>query len=138
MTGRPPPTTSGATRPFFDAARRGRLAVPWCGACGRHAAYGRPFCPTCLGAPLSWREVSGRGVVYSYTVVRRSRDPYFAGQVPYLVAVVELDEGIRLLTNLVRVQPEDARIGLRVRATFEAAGSDTVPVFVPDPEQAGP
>ncbi len=132
MTDRPAPTVSGSTRPAFDAARRGVLAVPWCDRCRQPVAYGRPFCPVCLGAPLTWREMSGRGVVYSYTVVRRSRDPYFADRVPYLVAVVELAEGIRLLSNIVEADPSQVRIGTPVRATFAEAGSEFVPVFVPD------
>jgi uncharacterized OB-fold protein len=115
------------TRPFWDAARRRRLLLQRCGACGKHELYARPFCVSCMSDDLSWVESRGRGTIYSATTVHlrlgSEHEP------PYVVALVELDEGPRLLGRL--EPPGDGRIGLRVRVGWRDRGSDPpLPVFL--------
>lgn len=128
---RPAPRPAGSAEPYWDAASEGRITVPYCGECGHVAQYGRPFCEVCLAAPVCWRQVPGTGRIHSFTVVRRSRDPFFAGRVPYVVAIVELDAGVRLLTGIVGADPGDVRIDMPVRVCFEKTGSGPVPLFEP-------
>jgi uncharacterized OB-fold protein len=133
---RPVPVIRGADEPFWRAAREGRLVYQWCPGCRRAVFPGRIACPECLSPALTWLTSTGRGTVYSYTVVRRTRHPYFAARVPYVVALVDMAEGFRLLATL-EAQPEAVAVGMRVRVQFEPLGEAFgVPVFRPDPDGA--
>ena len=121
---RPMPTPDAATGPYWAAAHEGRFVMPRCNDCGKYHFYPHPLCPHCSSAKLEWVAVSGCGKLYSYTVVHRAPSKAFAEEVPYVVAVVELDEGPRLYSNLVGVAKEDIRIGMRVKAVFEKATED--------------
>jgi len=123
---RPLPSPTPETRPFWDAAREGRLALPWCAACGRAHFYPRPFCPHCGGRALHWRDASGRGTVYTFTVNYRAAHEHFKSRLPYVVAAVDLEEGVRLLANLVECVPAAVRIGARVQLCLEQAGEGIV------------
>src|SRR6266498_4204415 len=107
---RPGPEVAESMKPYWEAAGDGVLALAWCDTCGAVANYGRPFCSRCLSQAMTWRPAAGTGHIYSFTVVRQARHPYFAGRAPYVVAIVELDEGPRLLTNIVGCDPGDVRI----------------------------
>ena len=114
--------------PFWDAARRKTLVIQNCEACGQYQFYGRPFCLHCQSDLVVWKEALGIATVYSITSVRKSWVPGF--EPPYSVAVVELAEGPRMMTNIVN---GTARIGDRVRVTWrERGGLPPVPVFEPD------
>lgn len=114
--------------PFWEAASRGVLVVQRCGSCGHHQFYGRPICLRCDSDSVAWVPVQGHGTVYSATRVRRSWAPDV--EVPYAVAIVELDEGPRLVTNIVN---GDAKIGDRVRVAWRTRpGLPPVPVFEPE------
>lgn len=118
----PPSTISTDDNPeFWAGAARGELLVPRCAACGNVSWPPRPFCPLC-GSPdaPSLAPSPGLGTVYSFTVVRKARGA-FRELTPYVVAYVELDEGPRLLSNVVDVAPESVQIGQRVRVAFDAA-----------------
>jgi uncharacterized OB-fold protein len=122
--------------PFWAAAARRELVVQRCRTCGRHQFYARPFCLGCQGTALEWAPVSGRGTVHSLTVVHRQASPDLP--VPYVNALVDLDEGPRLLTLLVG---GPCRIGDRVRVAWrERAGAPPLPVFEPaeGPRPAAP
>ena len=127
------PGMTELTAPYWEAAREGRLVVQECRSCGRLSHPPLPACPRCHGRDLGWRAVSGTGTVYTYTVVRHPTHFAFAAQIPYAIAVVELAEGPRLLTNLVDVEPDpDALpLDLPVEVRFETAGEAAVPVFRP-------
>ena len=116
----PLPVPTPETRPFWDAARRHELHLQQCEACGRHVFYPRAICPHCFGGPLTWRRVSGRGTLHTFTVVMRGQKG-FPLPTPYVLAVVELAEGPRLMTNLVGVSADPAaiRIGLPVEVVFD-------------------
>lgn len=129
---RPLPIPDAATAPYWSAAHEGRLELPCCLDCRRRHFYPRTLCPHCGSARLEWAACSGRGVVYSYTVVHRAPSPAFAAEVPYVVAVVELEEGPRLMTNIVDCAPDAVRVGMSVRVAFRRmSDSITLPVFEP-------
>jgi hypothetical protein len=113
------PVPTPETRPFWEAARRHQLVLPRCRACGRLHYHPRAACPFCLSGDLDWQPVSGRGRLTTFTVVHRGL-PNFPLGVPYVLAIVELDEGPRMMTNLVGVEPDPARlrIGMRVEVAF--------------------
>lgn len=115
------------TAPFWAAARERSLVVQRCDDCGAYQFYPRPYCLRCFGAGVRWVPSAGTGTVYSLTTVRIQVLPELPP--PYRVAVVELDEGPRLTTNIVG---PDCRIGDRVRVTWrERDGFPPVPVFEP-------
>jgi uncharacterized OB-fold protein len=128
------PGMTELTAPFWQAARDGRLAVQECRSCGRLTHPPLPACPDCHSTGLGWREVSGTGTVYTYTVVRHPTHFAFADQIPYVIALVELAEGPRLITAITGCPPEQVRAGMPVRAVFrEAADGVTLPYFEPAP-----
>jgi uncharacterized OB-fold protein len=118
------PGESEAGAPYWHATRERRLELPWCRACERPHWYPREVCPHCLG-PIEWRPASGRGVVYAASVMPKPAMPLLADRVPYVVALVDLDEGVRVMTTLVDVPDTEAAldagplIGTAVEATWE-------------------
>ncbi len=116
----PLPVPSPETKPFWDAARRHELALPFCKPCGAFFYYPRAACPRCLSPDLEWRAVSGRGTLHTFTIVHRGQKGFPLGS-PYVLAVVELEEGPRMMTNLVGVVPDLAavRIGMPVEVAFD-------------------
>lgn len=111
----PAPTVTEETREFWDALAQSRFVLPRCDGCEAWIWYPRAFCPACGGLAVTWQEVSGRGRIYSYTVVRRSGLPDWKDAVPYVIAYVELDEGPRAMTNIVGCDPDVLAIGTAVR-----------------------
>lgn len=118
----PEPIVDPDNARFWDATRRGVLLLQRCDRCGEVIWYPRFFCPGCGATETSWFEASGNGVIYAFTVVRKSRREGYATAVPYVVASVELDEGPRIFTNIIDCDPETIRIGQPVRVTFVATG----------------
>lgn len=126
----PLPRPSALSRPHWQGCAEGKLRVQRCPACGHYVFIPQPFCPGCQTSPLEWTESRGRGTVYSYTVVHRAPRPEFA--VPYVVAIVELEEGWHMLTNVVGCAPEEVRVGLPVEVAFERESDEiTLPRFRP-------
>jgi uncharacterized OB-fold protein len=121
------------TRPYWQAARRHELSLPYCVPCGAFFFYPRAACPTCLSGEIEWRPVGGRGRLHTFTLVYRGPKG-FPLDVPYVLAMVELDEGPRLMTNLVGVEatPEAVRIGMPVEVTFVDVNDEIgLPLFRP-------
>lgn len=106
---------------FFAGLEAGRVRLPRCDRCGNVVWYPRHHCPACGSGEVTWFDASGKGTVYSFTVVRRSQGDWSAA-VPYVLAYVELDEGPRVLTNVVGADPGGVAIGARVEAVVETAG----------------
>jgi uncharacterized OB-fold protein len=131
----PRPVAISVTRPFWDGLAVDEVRLQRCRACAAWVFYPRPRCAACLSADLEWHTVSGRGTVYSYTVARQATHPAFAAEVPQLLAIVELDEGVRMTTTIVGVAPDDLRVGLSVAPVFDH-GSDgmTLLRFRPAPD----
>ncbi len=117
------PPVGAESGPYWDATREGRLLVQWCTDCDRGVFYPRAFCPHCggRGDTLTWREASGRATVYAAVVEHRpeAAGATFSGGQPYCVALVDLEEGVRMMTNIVGCPPEDVRIGMPVFLTWE-------------------
>ncbi|MGP8059792.1 MAG: Zn-ribbon domain-containing OB-fold protein [Acidimicrobiales bacterium] len=130
---RPAPTPDPDTAPYWSAAREGRLVIQRCTACGAHQLYGRDRCLVCRG-PVEWVPASGRGTVYSFTVIRQNYARPFRDQIPYVVALVDLAEGPRVMTNLTGCQPDEVTIGMAVRARFEPV-SDEAGIALFEPER---
>lgn len=128
VPGKPVPIVDADSRPYWSAAAQGRLTLQRCRDCRRFVHYPRAVCPHCMSEDLGWEEVSGEGSIYTYTVVHRAPDA-FVGDAPYVVALVELGEGVRLLSRLLGL-PEHARIGARVRVSFVRVAPDiALPCF---------
>jgi uncharacterized OB-fold protein len=129
----PVPRPSKETQPFWEAARERRLVMPRCDECGRYTFPPSLACPYCGRGELRWVEVSGRGRVFSYVVFHRVYHPAFRDRVPYVVAVIALDEGPRLLSNVVGVPAERVECEMRVRAVFDDVRDGMViPQFTPE------
>ena len=125
----PVPQPDALTQSFWDACGEGRLEVSACNECDHLFLPPGPCCPRCWSANLSTRIVSGRGHVYSFAVYRRTYHPGMPA--PYVVGLIELDEGPRLISNVVGCAPEDVEIGMSVRLRFETAGDFQLPRFEP-------
>jgi uncharacterized protein len=127
------PGLTELTAPYWAAAREGRLAVQECQSCRQVWHPPLPRCPHCHAESLGWRDSSGDGTVYSYTVVRHATHFAFADKIPYVLAIVELAEGPRLVTALTGIAPDEVRVGLRVHAVFRpVTDAVTLPYFEPD------
>jgi len=131
----PLPSPDALTAPFWDACRRGSLEVSACSDCGRLFLPPGPCCPGCWSTDLTSRPVSGRGRVASFVVYRRTYHP--AIPAPYVVALVELDEGPRLISNIVGCEPEEVAIDMPVRVRFDEAGDFVLPRFAPQGAEGG-
>jgi len=128
---RPLPELDATSEPFWRAAGRGELWIQRCPACGERQFYPRPVCTGCGGAP-EWEVASGRGVVHTYTIVRQYGGEPFRGELPYAVAIVELDEGVRMMGNVTDCAPEEVHVGLEVEAwAWAAEGGIAVPFWRP-------
>lgn len=124
------PDARGEERTWFDHCREGRLMLQACPDCGATIFYPRSVCPECLSNGLQWVEADGRGTLHTFTVQHRAAPGF--DDAPYIVAIVELREGVRMMSRLM-APPEAARIGMPVRAEFAGIADDVVvPVFVPD------
>ncbi|MCU1455326.1 MAG: putative nucleic-acid-binding protein containing a Zn-ribbon [Acidimicrobiales bacterium] len=113
------PPVAPASAPFWDASREQRLVLQWCRDCERPIHYPREACPRCLGTELEFRPASGRGVVYAASVMPKPGNASMAGREPYVVALVDLEEGVRMLSNVVGLRPELVEVGLAVEVTWE-------------------
>ena len=112
----PLPTRDSA--PFYEAARRGELRFQRCARCGRFRHYPRPICPACFSGDYAWDRSSGRGTVYTWTIVRGPTLPAFEAKVPYNVVDVLMEEGVHFVSEILDCPPEDIHAGMPVVATF--------------------
>jgi hypothetical protein len=127
-----PPVTE-TTEPFWEATRARRLLLQWCTECERPVFYPREVCPVCHGSALEWRPASGLGTVYAVTVEHHPQHPAMAEIAPYPVALVDLHEGVRMLTRI--VGSADPEVGMAVSVTWEAlTDGRNLPLFEPAKE----
>ncbi len=132
LEGLPLPAAHVDYNPFWEACREGRLVVQRCAECGWFRHYPRPLCPKCRSWNGEWTQVSGRGKVWSWTVIRHPLDPLVADKVPYNVVEIELEEqpGLRLTSNLIDCGADEIFTGMPVEAVFEKVTSKiTLPRF---------
>jgi uncharacterized OB-fold protein len=117
------------SRPYWEGLAQGELRIQRCDACSRAVFYPRSLCPHCYSEKLSWIVAIGRGTIYSYTVAHQAFGA-FAVDVPFVIAIVELEEGVRMMSRVIDAPRERIAIGARVQVTFEKAGEDlTLPYF---------
>lgn len=128
----PLPVPTNESMPFWAAAKEGRLLIPRCRSCAHTWFPPTSACPSCGAEDFDWVESMGRGTVFSYVVVHRVYHPAFADKVPYVVAIIELEEGPRILSNVVGIAPHLVGCDMPVRAVFrERRGDMVIPQFAP-------
>jgi uncharacterized OB-fold protein len=136
---KPVPVPDEASRPFFEGALEGRLMLRHCRVCGAYmwpvGGIGtplRPRCVECFSGDLEWAPAAGTGTLYSFVLMHRVYDPAFADDVPYNISVVELDEGVRMTTNVVDCPNDELQIGMPLEVTFEQLSDQVaLPKFRP-------
>ena len=135
---RPLPTALPETEAFWQGCRDGVLLLQRCRGCGNVQYYPRSVCAACLSSDLGWRRASGRGRIHSFTTVHRATGPAFEDDLPYVVAVIELEEGPRMVSRITGGDPARLAVDLPVEAAFERVSDEFVlPVFRPVPEPGG-
>jgi uncharacterized OB-fold protein len=134
----PQPMTPEA-QPYWDGAREGKLMIPQCRACGKPFMYPRVRCPFCASADIAWIQASGRGRLYSFEIAHQILNKAFRVKTPVVLAMVELEEGPRLLTNLVNVEPDPSKLrcDMPVEVVFEKL-TDRVSLPMSQPATATP
>ena len=139
----PVPAVDAPSRPFFEGALEGRLLIRRCRACGTFMwpAGGigmplRPRCVACFSGDLEWAQASGTATLYSFVVMHQVYDPAFADDVPYNISIVELEEGVRMITNVVDCPNVQLEIGMPLEVTFEQLSDEVaLPKFRPREEE---
>jgi len=132
MSTLPTPAADKYTQPYWDGLQQGRVMLPRCRSCGHVQMPMGPCCANCLAEDFAWEAMSGRGTVWSYIVYHHAFHPAFADQLPYNVALVELQEGPRLLSNVVDIPADAVRSGMKVTAVFSPQDGATLLRFRPD------
>jgi uncharacterized OB-fold protein len=129
---KPTPIPDEISAPFFDGAREGKLMLQHCTACNEWSFPVRERCPHCFAAKLEWRQASGRGSLYTFTIMHQVMNPAFASAVPYNVSQIDLAEGVRMTSNIIGIGNEALCIGMQLEVVFEAADGDVrIPKFRP-------
>lgn len=129
---KPLPEILPETAEFWRAARRHELLLQRCTACGRLIYFPRLLCPHCLSQDLGWVKATGRGTVCTYTVIHQAAHESFAPDVPYVYAIIELEEGPRVISNVIHLDPAQVRIGMKVKVVFDAITPEvSIPKFEP-------
>jgi uncharacterized OB-fold protein len=129
---KPLPRVTETTRPYWEGAQRGKLMLQRCLRCRTVIHYPRPWCPACWSADLEWVEAVGRGRVITFTVVHQPPFEAYGRDVPYVLAVVRLEEGPQMMANVLRIAPGRMRVDLPVRVVFEERSAGfRVPQFEP-------
>jgi len=129
---KPVPVVNPWARPFWEAARKEKLIIQKCKDCDQFVFYPRIACPHCFSEAMEWVEASGRGKVYTYTVVENNAPSAFIRDIPYVVAVIRLDEGVQMLSNVVGCDPREVQCDMPVEVTFEKLNEEfTLPKFTP-------
>ena len=128
----PEPIINADSAPYWQGAREGRLLLQRCGECGVLRFFPRYLCPACASESTEWVEAAGRGTVQSFTIVHRAAFPEFQARAPYVIALIDLAEGPRMMTNIVGEDALQVEIGDAVQVTFEDRGTNgaKVPQFV--------
>jgi hypothetical protein len=129
---KPLPRPAPESVPFWEAAKNHRLELPRCNACGQFWFPPSQSCPHCLAADFAWTPVSGRGTVFSFVVFHRVYHPAYEGDVPYVVALIALEEGPRMLSNVVGIPPDQVRCDMPVKVVFDDVTEGVaLPKFTP-------
>lgn len=130
---KPVPVATAWTMPFWEGTRNGKLLYQKCGDCGTNVFIPRIACSRCFSENLEWVESSGRGTVFSFTVVENNAPSAFIADMPFVIAIVKLEEkGVQMLTNIVECDPYEVRCDMPVEVVFEKLSDEfTLPKFRP-------
>ena len=129
---KPLPYVHEETRPFWEGTQRHELWLQKCRDCDKFYFYPRSICPHCFSDATEWIKVSGKGKIYSFTVSYREASPAFKPDVPYNIAIIELEEGVRMMSNIVGCRNEDISIDMPVEVVFDDVTPEiTLPKFRP-------
>jgi uncharacterized OB-fold protein len=129
---KPLPVIQPWSKLFWNAARERRLLIQECRNCGKKIFYPKKYCPECRSTDIGWVESSGEGKVYSFSTLYLGVHPKFEENAPYTIAIIELNEGVRLMSNIVNCEPKDIRCDMPVKVTFEDVTEEiTLPKFEP-------
>jgi uncharacterized protein len=129
---KPVPESNTWTEPFWRAAHQGKLIIQQCADCSKYIFIPRLICPGCFSKNIDWVEASGKGTVYTYTVVVNNAPSAFIDDMPYVIAVVRLEEGVQMLSNIVECDPEKVHCDMPVEVTFKKLNDEyTLPLFKP-------
>jgi uncharacterized OB-fold protein len=131
MTGKPIPEITELNRAFFAGCAQGELRLRRCPACGARFRFAHAWCPECWSPDIIWEPASGRATVTHFSVVHQAPSAAFQAGAPYVLALVDLVEGVRLMTNIVGCDPAEVHVGMAVAAIFEQRGDVYLPVFRP-------
>ncbi|MCY3884418.1 MAG: OB-fold domain-containing protein [Gammaproteobacteria bacterium] len=121
---KPLPLQTPAATPFWKGLQDETVRLQQCDGCSHWVFYPRNHCPRCLESSLTWRDVSGEATLYSFTIARQPTAPHFADEVPQLLAIVELKEGVRMTSTLIHVEPEELRVGLPLEPYFDHVSNE--------------
>ncbi|MBE3587920.1 MAG: Zn-ribbon domain-containing OB-fold protein [Thermoanaerobacteraceae bacterium] len=126
----PVPKKTPETAKFWEGCQQGKFLLQKCDDCGKYIYYPRAICPQCMSSRLSWVESTGRGEVYSFSV--HHRGPTKGFKPPYVVALIDLEEGVRVMSNVIGCDPGEVKIGMKVKVTFEQLSDEIfLPKFLP-------
>ena len=129
---KPLPEITEETKEYWEGCKRHELRMQRCKECGTYVWYPQPMCHNCNSMNLEWTRVSGKGMVYSYTIIHHPTGRAWESEVPYAVVLVELPEGVRMVSNLVDCRQEDVKIGMPVEVVFDDVTQEiTLPKFRP-------
>ena len=121
---KPLPAPTQETEPFWQGLRNEQVLLQRCEDCGSWIFYPRSNCSNCLSANLKWHQVSGEGTLYTFTVTRQATAPHFVDEVPQLIAMIDLNEGVRLTSTLVADESDDLKVGAKVVPVFDHVSDD--------------
>jgi hypothetical protein len=126
------PQPTELSLPFWEATREQKLLLQWCTGCEQPIFYPRAACPTCRGTTFDWREASGRGSVYAVTVEHRPEMSSWRQEAPFAVALIALEEGVRMISNVIGCAPDDVTVGMPVVLTWDPLSDGrNLPQFSP-------
>ncbi|MBI4283169.1 MAG: Zn-ribbon domain-containing OB-fold protein [Chloroflexi bacterium] len=123
-------------KPFWANLKEHRLTAQRCSSCSHFRFPPQALCPKCLSSEFEWAPLSGKGKIYSHVTYRRAWHPAYQDKVPYNVSLVELDEGLRMVSNVIDCEPEKVYVGMTVEVVYEDVGDYTLPKFRPVEKKA--
>ena len=132
MSTRVEPPVSDISAPFWEATKTQQFVLQHCSSCGKTVHYPRALCPHCHSDSLEFKPASGQGEIYAFSVMHRPGNPTMTERVPYVVALIELEEGVRMMSNVVGCEHDDIQVGMKVQVTWEELSDGrNLPLFEP-------
>lgn len=128
---KPVPVTQPWSEKFWEGTRQGTLLIQFCKDCQSKIFYPRKFCPECWSANLGWMEASGKAKIYTFSTAYANVEPKFMDELPYTIAYVDLEEGVRMMTRVVDCTPEEIKFDMDVEVVFRERGGFFLPYFRP-------